>query len=127
MTILPFPHLDLPAPRAWLCHCGKRSVGVACWNCRQPRPVGEVDGAADVVYNDPASDAQGAGGDIEIAKSGDPCGSGASGKHVTRPISWAGLRTPLLQGLPTGASASGPQVGPRNGPMAFKGVFDGRS
>lgn len=46
-TILPFPHLDQPAPRAWLCHCGKRSVGVACWNCRQERAVGEVDGSDD--------------------------------------------------------------------------------
>lgn len=72
-TILPFPSLDPPMPRAWLCHCGKSSVGVCCWNCRQPRPVegesGAVDEGGAECYNDGTSGVQGAGGN-SIAKSG---------------------------------------------------------
>jgi hypothetical protein len=47
MTTLPIslPHPDDPPPLpAWECHCGKRSVGVCCWNCGQGRPVERATG-----------------------------------------------------------------------------------
>lgn len=122
MTILPFPPQDLPAPRAWSCHCGKRSVGVCCWNCRQPRPVGEVDGSVDIRYNGNASEAPRLGGNNQDEAPSGPCGSGCTVASRQLGPSLGRRSSTPVQGASNQSASSGLYRRSDDGPMAFKEV-----
>lgn len=119
-VILPFPPVDPPRLPAWECYCGKRSVGAACWNCRQPRPAGAVDDGREACYDSGVFGLQGAERDSQGEVPPGPLEAVVKGKFVNSAHSWAGLSAPSDEGFQ-------PEFSPvligrsANGPMAFKG------
>lgn len=128
-TVLPFPPLDPPMLPAWVCPCGKSSVGVCCWNCRQPRPAGgrdgengAVDGGGAECYDSLAFGASRVDGGKTRAQSSPNRVEAVTQWQVDNSAHlWAGDSAPPCKGLPTRAQALGCNRRSDDGPMAFKG------